>query len=90
MNQNFKTYHQSCGKCNDNRFLRCINNQCECQEHTFWNGSLCLAQMPNVNMDCKQNMNMCRTDLDLTCGSYDKCVSKYIIVSHRSIFFFVI
>lgn len=78
LQSNFKSYNQSCNQCKDNRFLRCINNKCVCHEHTYWNGTFCLPQIVIPNIACQQDMNMCRTDLDLTCQFFNKCVCKSI------------
>ncbi|CAF0847490.1 unnamed protein product [Adineta ricciae] len=69
----FTAYNRSCDQCADNRFLRCVNDTCQCQQNTYWNGSFCLPQLPLPCMECEPNRSMCREDLNLTCQSYSKC-----------------
>ena len=74
----FTAYNRSCDQCADNRFLRCVNNTCQCQQNTYWNGSFCLPQLPLPCMECEPNKSMCREDLNLTCQSYNKCDCKFV------------
>jgi PAN domain len=75
----FNGYGQPCDRCSVNRFLRCVNGVCDCQQHTYWNGNVCLPQLPVLCAACQQNKNMCRTDLGLTCQSFNKCDCKLYI-----------
>lgn len=74
----YNAYNKSCDQCSDNRFLRCVNNTCQCEQNTYWNGSFCLPQLPLPCMVCEQNKSMCREDLNLTCQSYNKCDCKFV------------
>ncbi|UJR08241.1 hypothetical protein I4U23_012514 [Adineta vaga] len=73
MNTLFDAHGQPCNACKDNRFLRCVNSLCDCQQNTYWDGTVCLPQLPMPCMECEPSKNMCRSDLSLTCQSYNKC-----------------
>jgi hypothetical protein len=75
----FENYNKSCDQCEDTRFLRCVNGQCGCQQHTYWNGTMCLPQSPMPCTECQQNMDMCRLDIGLACQSYNKCDCKFTV-----------
>jgi hypothetical protein len=79
LESDFQDHGKSCDHCSENRFLRCVNNNCDCRQHTYWNGSMCLPQLPVSCVECQQNMTMCRTDLGLACQSYNKCDCKFIL-----------
>ncbi len=59
--------NQSCDKCAQSRYETCDanTNTCQCPLKTFWNGSICSAQLLR-NQICSQ-VNTCRSDLNLTC-----------------------
>lgn len=60
-------YNQSCQKCVQSRYFICdqITKTCQCPFKTYWNGSICTAQLFQ-NQICS-TVNACRTDLNLTC-----------------------
>jgi hypothetical protein len=60
-------HNQSCNQCVDSRYEICDANTstCQCPSKTFWNGSMCLAQLLR-NQICSRVDN-CRSDLNLTC-----------------------
>lgn len=62
-------YNQSCQACSENRYQVCSSNtaRCQCPDQTYWNGSVCALQLLS-NDPCLQS-SMCRSDLNLTCGS---------------------
>ncbi|CAF0826048.1 unnamed protein product [Adineta steineri] len=68
---NFANYGSPCSTCEDSRYLTCINATCQCQPHTFFNGSMCLSQKLN-GTGCTSD-NQCRNDLNLTCLSNVQC-----------------
>ena len=45
LESDYKDYGKSCDHCDEKRFLRCVNNTCDCRQHTYWNGTLCLPQL---------------------------------------------
>jgi hypothetical protein len=59
--------NQSCDKCFQSRYETCDTNSstCQCPLKSYWNGSMCLAQL-FLNQTCSQD-DMCRSDLNLTC-----------------------
>jgi hypothetical protein len=59
--------NQSCNACAQSRYETCDTNSttCQCPSNTFWNGSMCLAQLFQ-NQTCSQ-ADACRSDLNLTC-----------------------
>ncbi|CAF0839620.1 unnamed protein product [Adineta steineri] len=67
----FANYGSPCSTCEDSRYLTCINATCQCQPHTFFNGSMCLSQKLN-GTGCTSD-NQCRNDLNLTCLSHMQC-----------------
>ena len=60
-------HNQSCDKCIQSRYEICDANSstCQCPSKTFWNGSMCLAQLLR-NQICSR-ADACRSDLNLTC-----------------------
>ena len=60
-------YNQSCDKCTHSRYLTCDmnTNTCQCPPKTFWDGSICLAQLLR-NQTCSK-VDACRSDFNLTC-----------------------
>ncbi|CAF1350038.1 unnamed protein product [Adineta ricciae] len=60
-------YNQSCDKCIQSRYSICdqTTNTCQCPLKTYWNGSICTAQLFQ-NQICS-TVKACRTDLNLTC-----------------------
>ena len=61
------SHNQSCDNCAQSRFEICDTNSstCQCPPKTFWDGSMCLAQLLQ-NQLCSQ-ADACRSDLNLTC-----------------------
>ena len=75
-----QTYNQSCDACQDSRDEICsaVTHTCQCQPHTFWDGSMCSLQLFDGDL-CSQ-IDACRTDLNLTCmmdysGQFNNCSS---------------
>lgn len=62
-------YNQSCQSCQQNRYQVCSTNTstCQCPDRTYWSGSVCTLQLLQ-NEPCS-HLSMCRSDLNLTCGS---------------------
>lgn len=60
-------HNQSCDRCDLSRYEICDTNtsRCQCPPKTFWNGSICLAQLL-YNQTCSSD-DVCRSDLNLTC-----------------------
>lgn len=77
--QDFENFNKSCDQCDGTRFLRCVNGQCKCQEHTYWNGTMCLPQSSMACTECEQNMDMCRVDMGLACQSFNRCHCEFIM-----------
>jgi hypothetical protein len=62
-------YNQSCQSCQQNRYEVCSANTttCQCPPHSYWDGSVCALQL--FQNDACSQLDMCRSDLNLTCGS---------------------
>ncbi|CAF1079416.1 unnamed protein product [Didymodactylos carnosus] len=58
-------YNQTCGLCEQYRYLICSNGTCQCPLGTFWNGQICLNLLYNGSQ-CRMD-SWCRQDLNLTC-----------------------
>ena len=60
-------HNQSCDKCAQSRYEMCDTNSntYQCPSKTFWNGSMCSAQLLR-NQICTR-VDACRSDLNLTC-----------------------
>lgn len=82
----FSSYGQTCARCTDSRFLRCINSTCNCLEHTFWTGMVCASQKLHA-APCS-NDNHCRIDINLTCLQYFQCGRKLNSNSSSSSYIF--
>ena len=92
-------HDQSCQSCQEDRYEACSSNTttCQCPLHTYWDGSICALQL--FQNDVCSQPDMCRSDLNLNCGSYcdgypPKCLpsapyiySMYINSSCTSYFF---
>ena len=74
----FTDYGFACSSvCHQSRYLMCgSNSTCQCMPHTYWNGSICIAQTPILGAPCQQNMSMCREDLNYTCLQFNQCGRK--------------
>jgi hypothetical protein len=63
----FAAYGHACSYCEGSRYLTCISSICQCQTHTYFNGSICLSQKLNGG-ECNDT-SQCRNDLNLICPS---------------------
>jgi hypothetical protein len=62
--------------CKNSPYLSCnINNTCQCEGHTYWNGTTCDLQK-FTGASCSVN-NECRVDLNLTCLQFFQCGREY-------------
>jgi hypothetical protein len=69
-------YHgQPCSSCLRSRYLTCLNNTCQCQSHTYFDGSICQSQ--KLLGDGCSNSTECRSDLNYTCLPRQQCGRKY-------------
>jgi hypothetical protein len=75
MIQDFTNYGGACSLCEHDRFLTCLNSTCQCQAHTYFNGSVCPSQKMGGG-NCTSNIQ-CRNDLYLACQSNLQCGCKY-------------
>jgi len=73
--EQFAYQGQSCSFCEGSRYLRCINSTCQCQPHTFFDGSMCRSQNL-LGTECI-NGTECRMDLNFTCLPRQQCGRKY-------------
>jgi len=71
----FATHGQPCSFCLGSRYLTCMNGTCQCEPHTYFDGSICESQKL-LGDDCS-NSTECRTDLNYTCLSRMQCGRKY-------------
>ena len=74
-----QTHNKSCPACQNSRYETCspITQRCQCDPHTFWDGSMCSLQRFE-NDSCSQ-VDGCRADLNLVCmksfgGSFVNCL----------------
>jgi hypothetical protein len=70
----FVNHGQSCSFCQGSRYLTCLNGTCQCQPHTFFNGSICQSQKL-LGSDCNNSIE-CRSDLNYTCLPRKQCGRK--------------
>jgi hypothetical protein len=69
-------YHgQPCSSCPGSRYLTCVNSTCQCQPHTYFDGSICQSQTL-LGSGCSNNTE-CRSDLNYTCLPRQQCGRKY-------------
>ncbi|CAF1139607.1 unnamed protein product, partial [Didymodactylos carnosus] len=61
----YSAYNQSCNRCQQSRYLLCVNDRCQCPPNTFWNSSMCSNQHYS-GLTCQAD-DWCRQDLNLTC-----------------------
>ncbi len=62
--------------CGNSPYLSCnINNTCQCEGHTYWNGKTCDLQK-FTGASCSVN-NECRVDLNLSCLQFFECGREY-------------
>ncbi len=85
---------QSCQSCQQDRYEACSANTttCQCPLHSYWDGSICALQL--FQDDVCSEPDMCRSDLNLNCGSYcdgypPKCLpsAPYIYSTYTSSFY---
>lgn len=81
--KNLLAYGQPCSFCHDHQYLRCLSSTCQCQVHTYYNGSVCLSQKLAGSV-CSSDTE-CRIDLNLTCALDGRCRCMYY--AFRSHFF---
>ncbi|CAF0780857.1 unnamed protein product [Adineta steineri] len=67
----FVDYGRPCSMCDHNRYLICINSSCQCQSHTYFDGSICRSQKLN-GARCGSDVE-CRNDINLTCLMNIEC-----------------
>lgn len=75
--KDFINHGQSCSYCENHRYMTCINSTCQCQIHTYFDGSICRSQKLNGS-GCSSDIE-CRSDMNLTCSSNNQCSCKYTI-----------
>jgi hypothetical protein len=73
--EDFLDYGRSCSYCEESRYLTCMNSSCQCQLHTYFDGSICRTQ--KLNGSGSTSDIECRNDLNLTCLSNMKYGCKY-------------
>jgi hypothetical protein len=71
----FADYGRPCSYCEGSRYLTCISSTCQCQTHTYFNGSICLSQKLNGS-ECNDSIE-CRNDLNLICQWNMQCGCEY-------------
>jgi len=71
----FANEGQPCSFCQGSRYLRCINDTCQCQPNTFFDGSMCQSQKL-LGSECI-NSTECRNDLNYTCLPRQQCGREY-------------
>ena len=75
VDKDFIDYERSCSYCQNSRYLTCRNDRCQCQSHTYYDGSICRSQKLNGS-ECTNDIE-CRNDLNLTCLFNMQCGCKY-------------
>ena len=70
----FSAYGQPCSACSGDRYLRCINATCSCQEHTYSTGNVCASQ--SLYAGSCTTADQCRSDLNQTCLQFLQCGRK--------------
>ncbi|CAF4027929.1 unnamed protein product, partial [Adineta steineri] len=68
---NFIDYGHPCSFCENKPYLICMNSICQCQSHSFYNGSICQSQK-FIGGSCTNDIE-CRNDINLTCLSTMQC-----------------
>ncbi|CAF1465873.1 unnamed protein product [Adineta ricciae] len=69
--QQFINRGQSCSFCQGSRYLQCLNNTCQCQQNTYFDGTMCQSQKL-LGAPC-YNASECRQDLNYTCLARQQC-----------------
>jgi hypothetical protein len=72
--QQFVNQGQPCSFCLGSKYLTCINDTCQCQPYTYFDGSICQSQKL-LGAECRNNTE-CRSDLNYTCLSRQQCGRK--------------
>ncbi|CAF1471904.1 unnamed protein product, partial [Adineta steineri] len=67
----FIDYGRPCSFCENKPYLICMNFTCQCQSHSFFNGSMCQSQKFIEGL-CTNDIQ-CRNDINLTCLSTMQC-----------------
>ncbi|CAF1470046.1 unnamed protein product, partial [Adineta steineri] len=67
----FIDYGRPCSFCENKPYLICMNFTCQCQSHSFFNGSICQSQK-FIGGLCTNDIQ-CRNDINLTCLSTMQC-----------------
>ena len=71
VSQDFVDYGLSYSSCEDSRFLTYIDSICQCQLHTYFDGSICRSQ--KLEYGFCNDYTECRQDLGLTCQVDMQC-----------------
>jgi hypothetical protein len=71
----FANHGQPCSYCQGSRYLTCINATCQCQSHTFFDGSMCQSQQL-MGAECNDSTE-CRNDQNYTCLPRQQCGREY-------------
>ncbi|CAF1075662.1 unnamed protein product [Adineta steineri] len=69
--EQFLNHGQSCPLCEGSRYMRCINNTCQCEINTYFDGLICQSQ--KLLGDVCVNSTECRYDLNYTCLPRQQC-----------------
>ncbi|CAF1221759.1 unnamed protein product [Adineta steineri] len=69
--EQFLNHGQSCSLCEGSRYMRCINNTCQCEMNTYFDGLICQSQ--KLLGDVCMNSTECRHDLNYTCLPREQC-----------------
>lgn len=69
--EEFNNYGRSCSFCLYSLQLKCINSTCQCQSHSYYDGSICRTQRLNGG-ECNDTIQ-CRNDLNLICLPNFRC-----------------
>ncbi|CAF1141405.1 unnamed protein product, partial [Adineta steineri] len=59
--EQFINLDQSCSLCEGSRYMRCINNTCQCEIHTYFDGSICQkcnVYLYNVWVDADNKLHL--------------------------------
>ncbi|CAF1467839.1 unnamed protein product [Adineta ricciae] len=75
--KDFLNYGYACSMCDNNRYMKCINNSCQCEMNTYYDGSICRSQKLDGAL-CQNNIE-CRNDLNLKCLMNIECGYNYIL-----------
>ncbi len=73
--EQFADQGQPCFFCQGSRYLTCSNATCQCEPHTYFDGSMCQSQKL-LGFECNMSTE-CRSDLNYTCLPYQQCGREY-------------